>query len=169
MGWEERKVCVSGWCGRNQCEVSMNRLLNKHVTRYPTPSWRLLRFHIIQCQIAHSTLTQTALLPPSSQNQSFINGPFLYCPISYYSSRVISYISVWNRTTRFADGREIDWDVVGHDTPYPTFVTVFTFDSIKVIILSDHVTTMLIIYYRKQHVFSRNMHKAQTKWYDIIY
>ncbi|KAJ8663803.1 hypothetical protein O0I10_000077 [Lichtheimia ornata] len=41
------------------------------------------------------------------------------------------YISVWNRTTRFADGREIDWDVVGHDTPYPTFVTVFTFDSIK--------------------------------------
>ncbi|KAI9479617.1 hypothetical protein BDB00DRAFT_948102 [Zychaea mexicana] len=41
------------------------------------------------------------------------------------------YISVWNRKTRFDDGREIEWDVVGHDTPYPTFVTVFTFDSKK--------------------------------------
>ncbi|KAI9275535.1 hypothetical protein BDA99DRAFT_555322 [Phascolomyces articulosus] len=41
------------------------------------------------------------------------------------------FISVWNRKTRFDDGREIEWDVVGHDTPYPTFVTVFTFNSKK--------------------------------------
>ncbi|KAI8051846.1 hypothetical protein BDF21DRAFT_468639 [Thamnidium elegans] len=38
------------------------------------------------------------------------------------------YITVWNRTTEFEDGRVIEWDVVGHDTPYPTFVVVFTFD-----------------------------------------
>ncbi|KAI9356078.1 hypothetical protein BD770DRAFT_420417 [Pilaira anomala] len=41
------------------------------------------------------------------------------------------YITVWNRTTQFEDGRVIDWDVVGHDTPYPTFVVVFTFDTKK--------------------------------------
>ncbi|KAI8149086.1 hypothetical protein BJV82DRAFT_574372 [Fennellomyces sp. T-0311] len=41
------------------------------------------------------------------------------------------YITVWNRKTRFDDGREIEWDVVGHDTPYPTFVTVFTFNTAK--------------------------------------
>ncbi|CAM0136726.1 hypothetical protein VKS41_003539 [Umbelopsis sp. WA50703] len=39
------------------------------------------------------------------------------------------YITVWNRITRFDDGREISWDVVGHSTPLPTFVTVFTFDT----------------------------------------
>ncbi|CAO3631885.1 unnamed protein product [Mucor hiemalis] len=39
------------------------------------------------------------------------------------------YITVWDRTTEFNDGRVIKWDVVGHDTPYPTFVVVFTFDS----------------------------------------
>ncbi|CAO3683760.1 unnamed protein product [Umbelopsis ramanniana] len=39
------------------------------------------------------------------------------------------YITVWQRTTRFEDGREIQWDVVGHDSPLPTFVTVFTFDT----------------------------------------
>lgn len=39
------------------------------------------------------------------------------------------YISVWNRTTEFDDGRVIQWDVVGHNTPYPTFCVVFTFDT----------------------------------------
>ncbi|ORZ03479.1 hypothetical protein BCR43DRAFT_52313 [Syncephalastrum racemosum] len=42
-----------------------------------------------------------------------------------------SYITVWNRTTRFPDGREIDWDIVGHDRPSPAFVIVFTFDTKK--------------------------------------
>ncbi|KAG2199430.1 hypothetical protein INT47_011542 [Mucor saturninus] len=41
------------------------------------------------------------------------------------------YITVWDRTTQFNDGRVIQWDVVGHDTPYPTFVVVFTFDTTK--------------------------------------
>ncbi|KAI7862623.1 hypothetical protein BDF14DRAFT_1735733, partial [Spinellus fusiger] len=40
------------------------------------------------------------------------------------------FITVWNRQTQFSDGRVIEWDVVGHDTPYPTFVTVFTFDTV---------------------------------------
>lgn len=39
---------------------------------------------------------------------------------------------MWNRTTKFQDGREIQWDVVGHDTALPTFVTVFTFDTTSV-------------------------------------
>ncbi|KAI9012026.1 hypothetical protein CLU79DRAFT_709533, partial [Phycomyces nitens] len=39
------------------------------------------------------------------------------------------FITVWHRKTQFNDGRVIDWDVVGHNTPYPTFVTVFTFDT----------------------------------------
>ncbi|KAI7903035.1 uncharacterized protein BX663DRAFT_509317 [Cokeromyces recurvatus] len=39
------------------------------------------------------------------------------------------YITVWNRTTEFNDGRVIDWDVVGHDTSYPTFIVVFTFNT----------------------------------------
>lgn len=42
------------------------------------------------------------------------------------------FITVWDRTTEFDDGRIIQWDVVGHDTPYPTFVVVFTFDTTKV-------------------------------------
>lgn len=41
------------------------------------------------------------------------------------------YITVWDRTTRFDDGRIIKWDVVGHDTPYPTFVVIFTFNTKK--------------------------------------
>jgi len=39
------------------------------------------------------------------------------------------YITVWNRTTEFDDGRVIQWDVVGHSTPEPTFCVVFTFDT----------------------------------------
>ncbi|OAD74284.1 hypothetical protein PHYBLDRAFT_167703 [Phycomyces blakesleeanus NRRL 1555(-)] len=39
------------------------------------------------------------------------------------------FITVWHRKTQFNDGRVIDWDIVGHNTPYPTFVTVFTFDT----------------------------------------
>lgn len=41
------------------------------------------------------------------------------------------FITVWDRTTQFKDGRVIQWDVVGHNTPYPTFVVVFTFDTKK--------------------------------------
>ncbi|KAG0168171.1 hypothetical protein DFQ28_004929 [Apophysomyces sp. BC1034] len=41
------------------------------------------------------------------------------------------FVTVWNRKTRFSDGRVVEWDVVGHNTPYPTFVTVFTFNSVK--------------------------------------
>ncbi|RUS23895.1 LOW QUALITY PROTEIN: hypothetical protein BC938DRAFT_474448, partial [Jimgerdemannia flammicorona] len=44
----------------------------------------------------------------------------------------LGYITVWNRKTRFEDGREIEWDIVGHDLgAYPTFVCVFTFDTKK--------------------------------------
>ncbi|KAI9478484.1 MAG: hypothetical protein EXX96DRAFT_249554 [Benjaminiella poitrasii] len=39
------------------------------------------------------------------------------------------YVTVWNRTTQFDDGRVIDWDIVGHDTSYPTFVIVFIFNT----------------------------------------
>ncbi|GAN10232.1 conserved hypothetical protein [Mucor ambiguus] len=39
------------------------------------------------------------------------------------------YITVWNRTTEFEDGRVIQWDVVGHSTPEPTFCVVFAFDT----------------------------------------
>ncbi|KAI8098836.1 uncharacterized protein BX664DRAFT_344970 [Halteromyces radiatus] len=39
------------------------------------------------------------------------------------------FITVWNRQTQFKDGRIIEWDVVGHHTPYPTFVVVFTFNT----------------------------------------
>ncbi|KAI8074550.1 hypothetical protein BC940DRAFT_266506 [Gongronella butleri] len=39
------------------------------------------------------------------------------------------FITVWNRQTQFDDGRIIEWDVVGHHTPYPTFVCVFTFNT----------------------------------------
>ncbi|KAI8047836.1 uncharacterized protein B0P05DRAFT_592485 [Gilbertella persicaria] len=39
------------------------------------------------------------------------------------------FITVWNRKTQFDDGRVVEWDVVGHNTPYPTFVVVFTFDT----------------------------------------
>ncbi|KAG0748970.1 hypothetical protein G6F57_003271 [Rhizopus arrhizus] len=41
------------------------------------------------------------------------------------------FITVWDRTTEFKDGRVIKWDIVGHDTSYPTFVVVFTFDTKK--------------------------------------
>ncbi|OBZ87778.1 hypothetical protein A0J61_04182 [Choanephora cucurbitarum] len=41
------------------------------------------------------------------------------------------FITVWNKTTQFDDGRVVEWDVVGHNTPYPTFVVVFTFDTKK--------------------------------------
>ena len=46
-------------------------------------------------------------------------------------SPFIRYITVWDRTTQFKDGRVIKWDIVGHDTSYPTFVVVFTFDTTK--------------------------------------
>ncbi|KAI8334750.1 hypothetical protein BC941DRAFT_462242 [Chlamydoabsidia padenii] len=39
------------------------------------------------------------------------------------------FITVWNRQTQFSDGRIIEWDVVGHHTPYPTFVVVFTYNT----------------------------------------
>ncbi|KAI8646476.1 hypothetical protein BD408DRAFT_440143 [Parasitella parasitica] len=39
------------------------------------------------------------------------------------------FITVWNRTTQFDDGRVIQWDVVGHSTPEPTFCVVFAFDT----------------------------------------
>ncbi|KAI8987732.1 hypothetical protein BDF20DRAFT_910293 [Mycotypha africana] len=39
------------------------------------------------------------------------------------------YITVWDRTTQFDDGRIIQWDIVGHDSPYPTFVVVFTYNT----------------------------------------
>lgn len=82
--------------------------------------------------------TAATIVSESKLHKRFVFIQSLFCSVASYSSRAISYISVWNRTTRFADGREIDWDVVGHDTPYPTFVTVFTFDSIKVSSLSNH-------------------------------
>ena len=50
----------------------------------------------------------------------------------FLKKKLYSFITVWNRKTRYDDGREIEWDVVGHDVPYPTFVTVFTFNSKKV-------------------------------------
>ncbi|KAI8927839.1 hypothetical protein BC831DRAFT_451250 [Entophlyctis helioformis] len=39
------------------------------------------------------------------------------------------FLSVWSRRVRFADGREIDWDVAGHNTHVPTFATVFPFNT----------------------------------------
>ncbi|ORX49917.1 hypothetical protein DM01DRAFT_1409363 [Hesseltinella vesiculosa] len=39
------------------------------------------------------------------------------------------FITVWNRQTEFDDGRIIEWDVVGHHTPYPTFVVVFAYNT----------------------------------------
>ncbi|KAI8823132.1 uncharacterized protein EV422DRAFT_494325 [Fimicolochytrium jonesii] len=50
------------------------------------------------------------------------------------------YLSVWNRKVRYPDGRVIDWDVVGHDTPNPAFSVVFPFDT-------QSKTTCLIIEY----------------------
>ncbi|KAI8976127.1 hypothetical protein BDB01DRAFT_367634 [Pilobolus umbonatus] len=41
------------------------------------------------------------------------------------------YITVWDRTTQYDDGRIVKWDIVGHDTPYPTFVVVFTYNTEK--------------------------------------
>lgn len=59
-----------------------------------------------------------------------------YANLSETGPYTFSYITVWNRTTRFDDGREIQWDVVGHDIPLPTFVTVFTFDTATVSLVS---------------------------------
>ncbi|OZJ01459.1 hypothetical protein BZG36_05475 [Bifiguratus adelaidae] len=41
------------------------------------------------------------------------------------------FLTIWNRTTKFPDGRTFDWDVVGHNTPNPAFVCVFAFDSLN--------------------------------------
>ncbi|KAJ3157817.1 hypothetical protein HDU89_000196 [Geranomyces variabilis] len=50
------------------------------------------------------------------------------------------YISVWHRKVRYPDGREISWDVAGHDVPNPSFSVTFPFDT-------KTKTTSLIIEY----------------------
>ncbi|CAO3630059.1 unnamed protein product [Cunninghamella echinulata] len=48
-----------------------------------------------------------------------------------HKRNIYIYIYLWNRQTQFKNGRIIEWDVVGHHTPYPTFVVVFTYDTAK--------------------------------------
>lgn len=62
------------------------------------------------------------------------------------------YITVWDRTTQFTDGRVIQWDVVGHDTSYPTFVVVFTFDTKTVSYIVIISIQIAYIFDRKQLV-----------------
>ncbi|TPX53833.1 hypothetical protein PhCBS80983_g06141 [Powellomyces hirtus] len=50
------------------------------------------------------------------------------------------YISVWHRKVEYPDGRVVDWDVAGHDTPNPSFSVTFPFDT-------KSKTTSLIIEY----------------------
>jgi len=82
------------------------------------------------------------------------------------------YITVWNRTTRFDDGREIQWDVVGHDIPLPTFVTVFTFDTATktTCILKEYVQgTNEVKYTCTAGAIDRRKHKSQleTAQYEL--
>ena len=44
------------------------------------------------------------------------------------------FINVWNRQVRYPNGKVIEWDIAGHNTPYPTFAVVFPFDTKTVII-----------------------------------
>lgn len=39
------------------------------------------------------------------------------------------YLTVYSRTVRFPDGRDVDWDVVGHLQPNPVFVVIFPFST----------------------------------------
>eukprot|EP00160_Parvularia_atlantis_P016914 Unigene5596_Nuclearia_a/m.17107 Unigene5596_Nuclearia_a/g.17107 ORF Unigene5596_Nuclearia_a/g.17107 Unigene5596_Nuclearia_a/m.17107 type:complete len:184 (+) Unigene5596_Nuclearia_a:1-552(+) len=41
------------------------------------------------------------------------------------------YLALWSRTVRFPDGRDVDWDVVGHMQPNPVFVVVFPFSTAR--------------------------------------
>ncbi|GAB5589463.1 hypothetical protein Unana1_04363 [Umbelopsis nana] len=81
------------------------------------------------------------------------------------------YITVWNRTTRFDDGREIQWDVVGHDIPLPTFVTVFTFDTATktTCILKEYVQGTNEKYTCTAGAIDRRKHKSQleTAQYEL--
>ncbi|KAI8812132.1 hypothetical protein BJ742DRAFT_794921 [Cladochytrium replicatum] len=50
------------------------------------------------------------------------------------------YLTVWQRSVQFPDGKTVEWDVTGHTLPNPAFVVVFPFNTTK-------KTTTLIIEY----------------------
>ncbi|CEG78383.1 hypothetical protein RMATCC62417_13000 [Rhizopus microsporus] len=97
------------------------------------------------------------------------------------------YITVWDRTTQFKDGRVIKWDIVGHDTSYPTFVVVFTFDTTKktTCILKEYCqgtnemkyTCVAGAYDKRkhksaleaaQHELSEEAHLKQGEWINLL-
>jgi len=38
-------------------------------------------------------------------------------------------LKLWDRTVKFSNGKEVKWDVVGHQFERPAFATVFPFDT----------------------------------------
>jgi hypothetical protein len=50
------------------------------------------------------------------------------------------YLTVRSRIVAYPDGRQVDWDIVGHSTPNPAFCTVFPYNSVsrKVTLLVEY-------------------------------
>ncbi|KAI8369400.1 uncharacterized protein BYT42DRAFT_503340 [Radiomyces spectabilis] len=82
------------------------------------------------CLLPKWRSTQKAPPRRSSRKALYINGNICFSSyVTCYLCLAHSFITVWNRKTQFNDGRIIEWDIAGHQTPYPTFITVFTFNT----------------------------------------
>ncbi|RUS19782.1 hypothetical protein BC937DRAFT_86917 [Endogone sp. FLAS-F59071] len=81
--------------------------------------------------MSESNPASTPIDITSNTNELSINTEGTAVTIIHDEKLYKRYLTVWNRRTRYADGREVEWDIVGHDIPTPTFVCVFTFDTKK--------------------------------------